>query len=78
MRFHRAIIDAAGTERMTRAYASVQSEILLCMVQLRPHYDRPAEVAAEHRGADRRDSLPATPSAPRSSSAPTSTRRPRT
>ncbi len=49
MAFHRAVIDAAGSERMTRAYASVQSEILLCMAQLRPHYDHPDEVALEHR-----------------------------
>ena len=48
MRFHRAIIDAAGSERLARAYSSVASEILLCLVQLRPHYERPAEVAAEH------------------------------
>ena len=49
MDFHRAVIDAAGSERMTRAYASVQSEILLCMAQLKPHYDHPDEVAQEHR-----------------------------
>jgi DNA-binding GntR family transcriptional regulator len=49
MDFHRAVIDAADSERINRAYAGVQSEILLCMAQLRPHYDRPAEVAAEHR-----------------------------
>jgi DNA-binding GntR family transcriptional regulator len=49
MDFHRAIIDAAGSERLNRAYATVQSEILLCMAQLRPHYDHPSEVAAEHR-----------------------------
>ena len=48
MRFHRAIIDAAGSPRLVRAYSSVQSEILLCLVQLRPYYHRPAEVAAEH------------------------------
>jgi DNA-binding GntR family transcriptional regulator len=48
MRFHRALIDAAGSERLVRAYASVQSEVLLCLVWLRPHYDRPAQVAAEH------------------------------
>ena len=41
--------NAADSERINRAYAGVQSEILLCMAQLRPHYDRPAEVAAEHR-----------------------------
>jgi len=66
MRFHRAIIDAAGSPRLIRAYASVQSEILLCLVQLRPHYHRPAEVAAEHEeliaamragDADRADEL---------------------
>ena len=49
MDFHRAVIDAAGSARMTRAYASVQSEILLCMAQLKPHYDHPDEVAQEHR-----------------------------
>lgn len=49
MSFHRAIIDAAGSERMDRAYAAVQSEILLCMAQLRPHYNHPDEVAQEHR-----------------------------
>jgi len=48
MRFHQAIIDAAGSQRLARAYSSVQSEILLCLVQLRPYYHRPAEVAAEH------------------------------
>ncbi len=49
MSFHRAIIDAAGSERMDRAYAAVQAEILLCMAQLRPHYHHPDEVAQEHR-----------------------------
>lgn len=49
MSFHRAIIDAAGSERMDRAYAAVQAEILLCMAQLRPHYNHPEEVAEEHR-----------------------------
>jgi DNA-binding GntR family transcriptional regulator len=48
MRFHQAIIDATGSQRLARAYSSVQSEILLCLVQLRPYYHRPAEVAAEH------------------------------
>ena len=48
MRFHRAIIDAAGSPRLSRAYGQVQAEIQLCMVQLRPHYERPSEVADEH------------------------------
>ena len=48
MRFHRAVIDAAESPRIARAYAGVQAEIQLCMVQLRPHYERPSQVAAEH------------------------------
>jgi DNA-binding GntR family transcriptional regulator len=46
--FHRAIIDAAGSPRLVRAYHGLQSEIVLCMVQLQPAYDHPKEVAAEH------------------------------
>ena len=46
--FHRAIIDAAGSPRLVRAYHGLQSEIVLCMVQLQPAYDHPAQVAAEH------------------------------
>ena len=48
MRFHRAIIDAAASPRLSRAYGQVQAEIQLCMVQLRPHYERPSQVADEH------------------------------
>lgn len=48
MRFHRAVIDAADSPRIARAYGGVQAEIQLCMVQLRPHYERPSQVAAEH------------------------------
>ncbi|MBN9624516.1 MAG: FCD domain-containing protein [Actinobacteria bacterium] len=48
LRFHRAIIDSAGSRRLLRAYYGLQAEIVLCMVQLQPAYDRPAQVAAEH------------------------------
>ncbi len=48
MRFHRAVIEAADSERISRAYDGVQAEIQLCMAQLRPHYERPSQVAAEH------------------------------
>jgi DNA-binding GntR family transcriptional regulator len=48
LRFHRAIIDAAGSRRLQRSYYGLQSEIVLCMVQLQPAYDHPAQVAAEH------------------------------
>ncbi|MEZ5077637.1 MAG: GntR family transcriptional regulator [Solirubrobacterales bacterium] len=47
-RFHMAIIEASGSERLKRAYTDLQSEIVLCLAQLRPAYDQPAEVAAEH------------------------------
>jgi DNA-binding GntR family transcriptional regulator len=50
LQFHRAIIDAAGSVRLQRSYYGLQSEIVLCMVQLQPAYDHPAEVAAEHEG----------------------------
>jgi DNA-binding GntR family transcriptional regulator len=48
MKFHRAIIDAAQSPRISRAFTAVQAEIQLCMVQLRPHYERPSQVADEH------------------------------
>jgi DNA-binding GntR family transcriptional regulator len=48
MKFHRAVIDAAQSPRLSRAYAGVQAEVQLCMVQLRPHYERPSQVADEH------------------------------
>jgi DNA-binding GntR family transcriptional regulator len=50
LQFHRAIIDAAGSVRLQRSYYGLQSEIVLCMVQLQPAYDHPAQVAAEHEG----------------------------
>jgi DNA-binding GntR family transcriptional regulator len=49
MRFHWALVEAAGSPRMVRAYAAIHAEIAYCLVQLRPHYDRPAQVAKEHR-----------------------------
>ena len=52
MRFHRAVIDAAESPRIARAYDGVQAEIELCMVQLRPHYERPvAGRRRAHRAA---------------------------
>jgi DNA-binding GntR family transcriptional regulator len=49
LRFHRALVDAAGSPRMARTYAAIHAEIAYCLVQLRPHYDRPEQVAHEHR-----------------------------
>lgn len=47
-RFHQAIIEATNSPRLQRAYSGLQSEITLCMAQLEPAYEQPAEVAAEH------------------------------
>jgi DNA-binding GntR family transcriptional regulator len=47
--FHRGVMTDAGCERLSRAYAGAQSEIQLCMAQLRPTYERPSQEAAEHR-----------------------------
>ena len=47
--FHQGIIAGTSSARLARAYATAQSEIELCMVQLQPHYQEPAQVAAEHR-----------------------------
>jgi DNA-binding GntR family transcriptional regulator len=49
MDFHTALVEAVGSPRLARVYRSLQSEIRLCMVQLRPAYDEPSAVAAEHR-----------------------------
>jgi DNA-binding GntR family transcriptional regulator len=49
MNFHRSLITATGSPRLIRAYGAVQAEIEFCLVQLRPHYERPDQVAEEHR-----------------------------
>jgi DNA-binding GntR family transcriptional regulator len=49
MDFHTALVEAVGSPRLERTYGTLQSEIRLCMVQLRPAYDDSAVVAAEHR-----------------------------
>ena len=47
--FHTALVEAAGSPRLERMYDTLQSEIRLCLVQLKPAYDDSAKVAAEHR-----------------------------
>jgi DNA-binding GntR family transcriptional regulator len=49
LRFHRAIIEAADSPRLARAYTATHTEVSYCLALLRPHYDHPADVAAEHR-----------------------------
>lgn len=47
--FHRALVEATESPRIERVYASLQGEIRLSIAQLRPAYDDPAALAAEHR-----------------------------
>jgi DNA-binding GntR family transcriptional regulator len=49
LRFHRELIAAVGSQRMSRTFASLQSELRLLLAQLKPHYDRPETLGAEHR-----------------------------
>lgn len=47
--FHLALIDGVGSPRLVRVYALLANEIRLTLAQLRPSYDSPATLAAEHR-----------------------------
>ena len=47
--FHRALIAAVGSPRLSRLHASLESEIRLCLAQLRPIWHTPAALAEEHR-----------------------------
>jgi DNA-binding GntR family transcriptional regulator len=49
MRFHAALVAGAGSPRLERTYASLQAEIRLALVQLRPAYDTVGALAEEHR-----------------------------
>lgn len=49
LRFHSALIDAVGSVRMSRTFASLQAELRLLLAQLKPHYERPEAIGAEHR-----------------------------
>jgi DNA-binding GntR family transcriptional regulator len=46
--FHRALVTAAGSPRITEAYERLDTEMLLLLRQLRFHYDA-ALLCAEHR-----------------------------
>ena len=45
---HRAIVDAADSPRLAEAHAGLESEVLLLLTHVRPHY-APGALAAEHR-----------------------------
>jgi DNA-binding GntR family transcriptional regulator len=46
--FHRALVDAAHSERLSRTYATVQAETRLCLHRLMGGYRRSADLADEH------------------------------
>lgn len=45
---HLAVVEAAGSPRIAEAYRSLDAEILLMLLHVRPHYGR-GELAVEHR-----------------------------
>ena len=47
--FHVAIVDAVGSERLSRIYSTLQEELQLCLAQLQSSYPNPQDLAREHR-----------------------------
>jgi len=47
--FHLALVDAAGSVRLSRIFPPLLEEMQLCLARLRGAYPDPAELAAEHR-----------------------------
>jgi DNA-binding GntR family transcriptional regulator len=49
LQFHLALLDAVGSPRLKRLFGLLDGEIRLCITQLQPSYDNPAQLAAEHQ-----------------------------
>ena len=47
--FHQALVDAAGSRRLSRMFSTLSAETRLCLMRLEPFYEHPAEVVAEHQ-----------------------------
>ncbi len=47
--FHRSLVDALGSPRASRLFASLDAELRLLLAQLQANYERPDAVGAEHR-----------------------------
>ncbi len=47
--YHRTLVNAAGSERLSRSYATVQAETRLCLHRLMGGYRSSADLAVEHR-----------------------------
>jgi DNA-binding GntR family transcriptional regulator len=49
IRFHRALVDALGSPRISRIHASIMGEMRLCMTQVQAHHLLdPSVIVAEH------------------------------
>ena len=48
--FHRSVVAGAGNARLTRAHAEMETEIRLCLAQLREEYASLRTLTAEHTG----------------------------
>ncbi len=46
--FHVALVDAAGSPRLSRVYPPLQEEMQLCLAQLRASYPGPQDLARQH------------------------------
>lgn len=46
--YHRALVDSAGSERLSRTYATVQAETRLCLHRLMGGYRSSVDLADEH------------------------------
>ncbi|MBK3396578.1 MULTISPECIES: GntR family transcriptional regulator [Methylobacterium] len=49
MQFHRRIVDEAGSERLTRSFATLQAETRLCLQMLMGGYSENAALIDEHQ-----------------------------
>jgi DNA-binding GntR family transcriptional regulator len=49
LEFHAALVEAVDSPRLARAFGALESEIRLCLVQMRPGYDDLSVLAREHR-----------------------------
>ena len=47
--FHLALVDAAGSPRLSRIYPAMQEEMQLCLAQVSSSYPGPQDLAREHR-----------------------------
>jgi DNA-binding GntR family transcriptional regulator len=47
--FHIALIDTAGSARLSRIYPAMQEEMQLCLAQLHSSYPGPHDLAEQHR-----------------------------